>query len=178
MIIRKASLEQFLLLCTGILLCWLFTGCKQGQETPPVPQEKMEQVLLDMHLAETYSQGLGDSTKNKFEKNYDSLSGFYTSILKHYDLSFEDFNKALEWYKKRPAMADTLYGKVLNRLNELKAKENIREADPAPAAPPPTPSAAKADSLNRDSSGHNKVLTTPSGKKDTLKLRPTTEQEP
>lgn len=109
-------------------ICCL-SACKQGQETPPVPEEKMGKILADIHLAEAYSQGLGDSVTNKFEKNSDSLTGFYTSILKHYDLSFKDFNEALEWYKERPVMLDTLYSKVLTQLIELKAQKGIKDID-------------------------------------------------
>jgi hypothetical protein len=104
-------------------------ACKQGQEVPPVPEEKMGKILVDVHLAETYSQGLGDSAANKFEKNTDSLTGFYTSILKHYDLSFKEFNEALEWYKERPVILDSLYSKVLTQLIELKAQKGIKDID-------------------------------------------------
>jgi hypothetical protein len=112
------------------LVCCL-PACKQGQEVPPVPQEKMGKILVDIHLAETYSQGLGDSVTNKFEKNTDSLTGFYTSILKHYDLSFKEFNEALEWYKERPIILDSLYSKVLVQLIELKAQKGIKDTDVA-----------------------------------------------
>jgi hypothetical protein len=105
------------------------SSCKQGQETPLVSEEKMEKILVDIHLAETYSQGLGDSVTNKFEKNLDSLTGFYTSILKHYNLSFKEFNEALEWYKERPVTLDSLYGKVLTQLVELKVQKGIKDVD-------------------------------------------------
>lgn len=112
------------------LICCL-SACKQGQEVPPVPQEEMGKILVDIHLAETYSQGLGDSAANKFEKNTDSLTGFYTSVLKHYDLSFKEFNEALEWYKERPIILDSLYSKVLTQLIELKAQKGIKDIDEA-----------------------------------------------
>jgi hypothetical protein len=105
------------------------SACKQGQEAPPIPEEKMGKILVDIHLAETYSQGLGDSAKNKFEKNTDSLTGFYTSILKHHDLSFKEFNEALEWYKERPVILDSLYSKVLTQLVELKAQKGIKDME-------------------------------------------------
>lgn len=112
------------------LVCCL-SACKQGQEVPPVPQEKMGKILVDIHLAEAYSQGLGDSVTNKFEKNTDSLTGFYTSILKHYALSFKEFNEALEWYKERPVILDSLYSKVLIQLIELKAQKGIKDIEEA-----------------------------------------------
>lgn len=97
-----------------------------------MPEGEMEQILLDIHLAETYSQGLGDSSVNRFQKNYDSLAGFYTSVLRHHKLSFEHFNEALEWYKQRPERIDTLYARVLNRLNELKASAGISDLEETP----------------------------------------------
>jgi hypothetical protein len=114
-----------------ISLACCLPACKQGQEVPPVPQDKMGKILVDIHLAETYSQGLGDSVTNKFEKNTDSLTGFYTSILKHYDLNFKEFNEALEWYKERPVILDSLYSKVLTQLIELKAQKGIKDIDEA-----------------------------------------------
>ncbi len=120
-------------------------GCKQGKETPPVPEEQMQQVLLDIHLAETYSQGLGDTTANRFQKNYDSLAGFYTSILKHHNMSLESFNEAMAWYRERPSRIDTLYGKVLTGLNELKAKAGIDEIEEEHK--PPSPSSGSGDTV-------------------------------
>lgn len=116
---KSTSIILWLLLLFGLY------SCKQGKETPPVPEEQMQQVLLDIHLAETYSQGLGDSTPNRFQKNYDSLAGFYTSILKHHNMSLASFNEAMAWYRERPSRIDTLYGKVLTSLNELKARSGI-----------------------------------------------------
>lgn len=133
-LIHRIAINQFLLKFLRVFIvvisfiCCL-SACKQGQETPPIPEEKMGKILVDIHLAETYSQGLGDSATNKFEKNSDSLTGFYTSILKHYDLSFKEFNEALEWYKERPVILDSLYGKVLTQLVELKAEKGIKDVD-------------------------------------------------
>ncbi len=91
----------------------------------------MKQVLTDMHLAEVYCQGLGDSARNRFDKNYDSLTGFYISILKHYDLSFAQFNEALDWYKKRPVLMDSLYARVLSQLMEVKSRAGLKDVEPS-----------------------------------------------
>lgn len=128
------------LTCVLVLLLSLFMlpACKQDKESPPIPEEQMQEILLDMHLAETYSQGLGDSTVNRFQKNYDSLAGFYTSILKHHNLSFESFNEALEWYKERPDRIDTLYARVLGRLTEIKAGSGIGDIEEEQRSPSPS----------------------------------------
>lgn len=98
-------------------------------EKPPVTESKMEAVLLDLHLAESYSQGLGENVKSRFEKNYDTLPDFYLSVLKHHHLSFQDFNEALQWYKERPIKLDSLYQNIINRFNELKAAEGIKDIE-------------------------------------------------
>lgn len=136
-----------------VLLLMFIIGCcscKQGQETPPLPEARMQAVLLDMHMAETYSLGLGDSTKNRFEKNYDSLAVFYNSILKHHHLTFKEFNDALNWYRERPIAIDSLYTKVLNQLNELKARKGIKDAEENHDASKPAAAAAVLpDSLRK-----------------------------
>lgn len=148
------------------------SACKQGQETPPIPEEKMGKILVDIHLAETYSQGLGDSAKNKFEKNSDSLTGFYTSILKHHDLSFKEFNEALEWYKERPVILDSLYSKVLTQLIELKAQKGIKDVDETEPKKDSvtTPKPLDTLKLRADSVKLKSIVpdTTKSSRKDTL----------
>lgn len=137
----------------------------------------MAGILLDIHLAESYSQGLGDSMTNKFEKNYDTLPSFYTSILKHHDVSFEDFNEAMDWYKQRPVNIDTLYGKVINQLNELKAVKGINDLkeDKKEESVKRT-----ADSMKRQLSAADtaKNKTDSLQKKSIFKPKPTTPEEP
>ncbi len=135
-----------------LLAITVLTSCSEKREQPPVPEEVMESVLLDLHLAESYSQGLGKDVKDHFEKNYDSLSGFYTSILKHYNLPFAEFNDALDWYKKRPERLDSLYQNIINLFNELKSKEGIRDLEEkSDADKPMQPLPLKPKENDRDS---------------------------
>lgn len=113
------------------------SACKPAKETPPVPEATMMKVLTDMHLAEVYSQGIGDSVRNRFEKNYDSLSAFYISILKHHKISFETFNETIAWYKERPAMMDSLYARVLSNLVEIRTRAGIKDSEEKPGMQSP-----------------------------------------
>jgi hypothetical protein len=108
------------------------SGCREGQETPPVAREKMGAILLDLQLAETYSQGLGDSTKNRFEKNRDSLTGFYASVLKHHNLDFKEFEEAMTWYKHHPMILDSVYNNMLTLMVEMKASRHISDSEELP----------------------------------------------
>lgn len=157
-----------------------YSSCRQKKEEPPIPEPKMQQILLDIHLAETYSQGLGDSVQNKFEKNYDSLGGFYTTILKHHKISFEEFNDALNWYRERPIRIDSLYTRVLNDMNELKAKFGIRdledEKEGDQSVPPPPPSSVDTQTVKKSTTLRNKPITVDTAAKavkDTVKKKKT-----
>jgi hypothetical protein len=164
------------------LLC--FASCKAPKEKPPVPFQEMKALMLDIHLAETYSQGLGDTTGNKFDKNYDSLPVFYASVLKHHNLSFEEFNEALEWYRERPMQMDSLYAGILDQLNTLKAKEGIKDIDdssvPQPAAGPEKPDSLKnGDKPVKDVLRVKKAADTTSKNKSKQRTKPpTTQSEP
>lgn len=174
------NLFLLILLLAAILMCGV--GCKQSKEEPPVAEAKMTRILLDLHLAETYSQGLGDSMKNKFEKNYDTLPSFYKSVLNHHQISFEEFNEAIQWYKNRPVEIDSLYVKVLNQLNELKAQKGIKditEPEKETAKPAQDTATVKktATGKEKDSVDNRKKDTTIS-KKTTRSKQPTVKVEP
>lgn len=124
----------------------LQASCKSLPDNPPVPADKMTKILLDIQIAETYSMGLGDSVTNKFEKNYDSLGIFYHSIFKRYNVSFEEFKEAMQWYEKRPPMMDSLLTNVINELSVVRAKEKIKDYDPNAEIKPVSP-VTKPDSL-------------------------------
>lgn len=110
-----------------LALC--FAGaCKQSENKPPVARNKMAQVIADLQVAETYSLGLHaqkDSNVLRFTKNTDSLYVFYSSILKHYKISFDDFNQAIAWYKAHPTEMDSLLNASLDCLNKSKAKLGV-----------------------------------------------------
>ena len=111
------------------ILVIAFVSCSTPKEQPPVPAEKMQSVLLDIQLAEAYSAGLNKDTlpAHRYDKNFDSLSVFYSEILSHHDLSFNGFNKAMDWYKMHPAAMDTLVSGVIEDLNKEKAKNGVQE---------------------------------------------------
>lgn len=122
------KLKNILVLSFAISL--QIMSCKSLPDNPPIPQKDMSAILLDMQIAETYSQGLGDSVTNKFEKNYDSLNGFYSSVLKKYKISFEDFEEAMDWYQSRPVLMDSLMKNTIELMAKTKAKEKIKDYDP------------------------------------------------
>ena len=105
-----------------LITCMLFfMACKQ-EKPADIPPPKMELILTDLHLAETYSSMVSDSLHRVNEKNIDSLAVYYNDILKHHNVSKEEFKSSLEWYRNNPSELDTVYGHMIQDMIIVDAK--------------------------------------------------------
>jgi len=134
---------------------------------------EMSKIILDIQIAEVYSQGLDDSVKNKFEKNYDSLNAFYASILKHHAVTYGDYNEAMEWYKNHPVLMDSMLGMVSKELTAVKKRENIEASTTPPGQPNAYTGNPKKDSIKKEDSLRLKPLKDTADSKNKLKPGPT-----
>lgn len=106
-----------------LIIGMFFTACSSKKRkpklTPPVPVAQMASILIDVQVAERLSsyEDRQDSSTIRFKQNQDSLRIYYQSILSHYQLSFDQFNKALYWYKAHPDFMDSLLKQPIERLN-------------------------------------------------------------
>lgn len=92
----------------------LFSACDSDElKEPPIPKEKMERILLDINLAESYSTMVKDSLYKLGQKNSDSLGTYYKEIFDHYHVTAEEFQTSLGWYKARSNEIDTLFSELL-----------------------------------------------------------------
>lgn len=98
----------------GLSLGLSLGSCKQ-EEPPPIPAERMERILSDMHEAEVYSAMIPDSSQRWANKNLDSLYVFYQEIFAHHDLDPEEFEQAMAWYAARPVLLDSIYQRMIRR---------------------------------------------------------------
>ena len=97
----------------------LLQSCKGDK--PPIAPKRMEAILYDVQMAEVYSTMAGkDSTKDFAQKNEDSLAVYYASIFRHYGISAGEFKTAVEWYRAHPADLDSIYTKMLPKMDEGK----------------------------------------------------------
>jgi len=104
-------------------------SCSEEKEKPPVSLDKMQWLLLDIHLAESYSVGLyPDSLKKKFDKNPDSLAVYYAAVFRHHHIDVDKFKEVMDWYKRHPEMLDSLYNRVLDKANEMQAEQDKKDA--------------------------------------------------
>jgi len=103
----------------------------------------MQNLLVDINLAEAYSTYVKDSLHPAGAKNIDSLSVYYKDVFTHYNITKEQFTESLNWYKNNPADLDTLYSKMVLTIAKMQGKPAsaaIKKPDSAAINRTPTPS--------------------------------------
>jgi len=96
-----------------------FAGCKSNN--PPegiIPEDKMINVLADMHLADGYTSSTMDTS---------TIVTIYKSLYKTYGIDSASFRKSLDYYAQDPANLKLMYGKVGEKLGKLEKIEQKKE---------------------------------------------------
>ena len=102
----------------------LLTAISCNNQPAHLSPEQMKDVLLDMHLAESYSTIAGPDSVRKLGKNEDSLTKFYTVILHHHGVTTAQFIQSMDWYRDRPEQLDSIYSKMISVLNKMQNPES------------------------------------------------------
>lgn len=110
----------------AIIFCFILISCSSKDGSNVIPSEKMEQILIDMHYADTYSAMAIDTLHAIGSKNNDSLAIFYKSILEHHKVSFEEFNESIKWYKLNPEQLDSVYAAMIPQLSKMESANPIK----------------------------------------------------
>lgn len=121
----------------------LFSSCEVEDTIPAtnIQAKTFENILYDMQMADVYSQSVRkDTTENYGQKNQDSLSRYYNEIFKHYNVTYDQFNTTMQWYKEHPMNLDTIYNNVLTRVSA--DEEKYKYLQPAPKTDSPATSGA------------------------------------
>lgn len=101
-----------------IFAALLWSSCKKEQ--PHLSTEKMQQVLTDIYMAESYSMTIAqDSTRPGTQKNLDSLARYYREIFKHHNITQQEFVFSMKWYERHPEELDSAFAKMMPRLTRL-----------------------------------------------------------
>lgn len=107
-----------------LFFCIVTISCNiNSKNTPPIDPNTMQQILMDMHVAEYYSQGLG-AQQGTFVKNMDSLTVFYAAIFKKYEIDLEKLKEIMDWYQQNPILFDTIYLRSISHLDSIKQSIN------------------------------------------------------
>lgn len=94
-------------------------ACNAGK--PPVAEDKMAAVLVDIHLAEARASQIPADSNGHADmgRNLDSLAVFYQSVLQHHSLDTATFREAMNWYSAHPEQLDSVYKKGVVRLEGI-----------------------------------------------------------
>jgi len=130
---RKKTTANIRHLFWMILITAIFTACNETTVNPKkiepdIPQEKMIQILKDVHLAEAISQSERTNVKDSL------LAIYYEDIYRIHNITKEDLERNLKLWMSDAEVADKLYEKVIEELS----KEESEYANRKPSSPIPT----------------------------------------
>jgi len=109
-------------LLSCLFFLFAFASC-QEEATSHLPAQKMEEILLDIHLAEAYSTMVPkDSTVRITDKNLDSLAVFYKKVFDNHQITQQQFLSSMKWYKEHPVELDSIYTRMIPRISEIEGK--------------------------------------------------------
>jgi len=77
---------------------------------------------MDVSLAETYSTMTSDNQHTRGVKNSDSLSVYYKTIFAHYDITQNEFDESMQWYKAHPEELDTVYSHMIATIGKMQGQ--------------------------------------------------------
>jgi uncharacterized lipoprotein NlpE involved in copper resistance len=96
-----------------VFIMLYMVGCNNRAEKPPIQEEKMAKILVDVHVAESSMQDYLNAEKK------DSVGKInYSKVFKIHKVSAADFDRSLKLYQKDPSKMEALYKKVLAELEK------------------------------------------------------------
>jgi hypothetical protein len=92
----------------------IFIACNADQADLPIDREKMVDILVDVHLAESALQETtaADAKKDSLGKVY------YNKIFTLHQVKEADFNKSLYLIKENPEELDAFYKEVMKEVEK------------------------------------------------------------
>lgn len=85
-----------------------------------IPRDKMVIILADMQISEAFL----DDLRKTGVRTSDSSLLYFQKVFKKNQVSPQEFESSLLYYKKNLVQMDMIYTDVVTRLNELKAKND------------------------------------------------------
>ncbi|QZE14172.1 DUF4296 domain-containing protein [Halosquirtibacter laminarini] len=117
-------LKNIFILC---FLCAVMFACEP--DTPPgiIPKDKMEKVLVDIHLA----NGIYHS-KYELKKNYKNFDkDLYFAVLRKYDITDSILVRSIFYYSEQSGELNSIYDNVMNDL-KMRNENVVQEIEQMP----------------------------------------------
>ncbi len=87
----------------------------------------MQHLLTDISLAESYSISVKDTSHKEGSKNFDSLAVFYHDVFAHYNITKEQFDASLDWYKEHPEELDSIYSDMIPVIAAMQSRPQLKK---------------------------------------------------
>ncbi len=104
-----------------VCLCFLLACSSQSNKKIPedvLPEESMEKILTDMHIAEGFLTARPASI--------DSLKqlgvSYRDEVYRKHNTTHEQFLSSYDYYNHHPVLLDSIYSKVITKLSELEVE--------------------------------------------------------
>ncbi len=100
-----------------LLLVFLFlmAACQEEKKPLPIPEDKMIDVLVDIHIAEAAGQQMRGRLKDSMMNEY------YEQIGRMHEVDANTVKKTMEQLRQEPERLQQLYEKALERMGKLDA---------------------------------------------------------
>jgi len=100
-----------------------FTGGCREREAPYISEEKMQDVLRELHLADVFTEGRGGSLGWR----HAIRNEHYDEILETFEISRPEFYRSYTHYLDNPEIMDSIYVRLIkdieNRMDGVRIKE-------------------------------------------------------
>ena len=104
-------------ICILILFGAVLTaGCGEKQEKLLIDEDKLVNILAEVHLAEGEMETVNMSDRDTLGKS------LYQLIMTHYGVRREDFDQTMIILREDPDRLERVYEKVLDKLSKIQAQ--------------------------------------------------------
>ena len=121
--IRNRLLSGSVGLAMAGLLLASVVSCGPKPTPITMDEDKLVEVLIDVHVAEAAVQMLRGATKDSV------INAYYDQIFEIHGLSREDFETTMEILRTDPKRMEALYSKIMNEMERQEVTEEEKEKD-------------------------------------------------
>jgi len=119
---KKLIFVKHLINIQILLLVLLLAACSKS-EAPQLSltEEKMLDILVDVHIAESSIQNIYGSEKDSL------INLYYQQIYKIHDITEATFNENMKLIRRNPPYVEKLYKIIVDRLSDLEKEKKKEE---------------------------------------------------
>jgi hypothetical protein len=100
------------------LLCFILISCKsKGVPKEFIQPDKMEKILIDIHIADSYI-----STMTKPDSAKKVSAAYYKGIYKKFNVDSASYTRSMNYYYMHPDKLTDIYDNIKKDLGKTKAK--------------------------------------------------------